>query len=169
MLTFSIIDTGIGIAEDKQTVIFESFSQADSSTTRKYGGTGLGLTISARLVAMMGGKLQVSSQPGHGSRFYFSLPVTPSSGRTAITLPARLKGMNVLVVDDDETNLRLLFDMLRNVGLKPQTVNSGQAALELMATGQRFPLILLDSQMPEMDGMALALRSCQRRSCVKVN
>ncbi len=157
MLTFSIIDTGIGIAEDKQTVIFESFSQADSSTTRKYGGTGLGLTISARLVAMMGGKLQVSSQPGHGSRFYFSLPVTPSSGRTAITLPARLKGMNVLVVDDNETNLRLLFDMLRNVGLKPQTVNSGQAALELMATGQRFPLILLDSQMPEMDGMALAL------------
>ncbi|WP_447874363.1 response regulator [Serratia fonticola] len=157
MLTFSIIDTGIGIAEDKQAVIFESFSQADSSTTRKYGGTGLGLTISARLVAMMGGKLQVSSQPGNGSHFYFSLPVTPSSARTTITLPARLNGMSVLVVDDNETNQRLLFDMLRNVGLKPQTVNSGQAALELMATGQRFPLILLDSQMPEMDGMALAL------------
>ncbi|WP_051588712.1 MULTISPECIES: PAS domain-containing hybrid sensor histidine kinase/response regulator [unclassified Serratia (in: enterobacteria)] len=156
-LTFSIIDTGIGIAEDKQSVIFESFSQADSSTTRKYGGTGLGLTISARLVAMMGGKLQVSSQPGHGSNFYFSLPVSPSPIRTVITLPANLAGMSVLVVDDNETNLRLLFDMLRNAGLKPQMANSGQAALALMGAGQRFPLILLDSQMPEMDGMALAL------------
>ncbi|TQI81700.1 PAS domain S-box-containing protein [Serratia fonticola] len=156
-LTFSIIDTGIGIAEEKQAIIFESFSQADSSTTRKYGGTGLGLTISARLVAMMGGQLQVSSQPGRGSRFYFSLPIAPSPARTAITLPARLKGMDVLVVDDNETNLRLLFDMLRNAGLKPRTVNSGQAALELMNAGLRFPLILLDSQMPEMDGMALAL------------
>ncbi|WON75855.1 response regulator [Serratia sp. UGAL515B_01] len=161
MLTFSIIDTGIGIAEDKQAIIFESFSQADSSTTRKYGGTGLGLTISARLVEMMGGKLQVSSQPQHGSRFYFSLPINAdngtSSSRPAIALPDWLKGMDVLVVDDNETNLRLLFDMLRNTGLKPYTVNSGKAALELLNTGQRFPLILLDSQMPEMDGMALAL------------
>lgn len=160
-LTFSIIDTGIGIPEDKQAIIFESFSQADSSTTRKYGGTGLGLTISARLVAMMGGKLQVSSQPGQGSRFYFSLPINAGAGtspaRAAVSLPAGLKGMDVLVVDDNDTNLRLLFDMLRNTGLKPQTVNSGRAALELLGTGKRFPLILLDSQMPEMDGMALAL------------
>ncbi|MFC0225100.1 response regulator [Serratia aquatilis] len=160
-LTFSIIDTGIGIAEDKQAIIFESFSQADTSTTRKYGGTGLGLTISARLVEMMGGKLQVSSQPQHGSRFYFSLPINADSGtsvsRPAITLPDWLRGMDVLVVDDNETNLRLLFDMLRNTGLKPYTVNSGKAALELLNAGQRFPLILLDSQMPEMDGMALAL------------
>lgn len=161
MLTFSIIDTGIGIAEDKQAIIFESFSQADTSTTRKYGGTGLGLTISARLVKMMGGKLQVASQPQHGSRFYFSLPINADNGtslsRPAITLPDWLKGMDVLVVDDNETNLRLLFDMLRNTGLKPYTVNSGKAALELLNAGQRFPLILLDSQMPEMDGMALAL------------
>ncbi|AHG18837.2 hypothetical protein Z042_03855 [Chania multitudinisentens RB-25] len=161
MLTFSITDTGIGIAEDKQALIFESFSQADSSTTRKYGGTGLGLTISARLVGMMGGKLQVSSQPGHGSCFYFSLPVNAdadvSPARTVIALPKALVDTAVLVVDDNETNLRLLFDMLRNMGFKPHTVNSGRAALELLATGQRFPLILLDSQMPEMDGMALAL------------
>ncbi len=160
-LTFSIIDTGIGIAEDKQAIIFESFSQADSSTTRKYGGTGLGLTISARLVAMLGGQLQVASQPGQGSRFYFSLPINAGIGvspaRTTVALPARLIGMDVLVVDDNETNLRLLFDMLRNSGFKPHTVNSGRAALELLASGRRFPLILLDSQMPEMDGMALAL------------
>ncbi|MFZ1872701.1 MAG: ATP-binding protein, partial [Chania sp.] len=156
MLTFSITDTGIGIAEDKQAIIFESFSQADSSTTRKYGGTGLGLTISARLVAMMGGKLQVSSQPGHGSCFYFSLPakanVDASPARITIALPKALVGMPVLVVDDNETNLRLLFDMLRNMGFKPHTVNSGKAALDVLNSGQRFPLILLDSQMPEMDG-----------------
>jgi PAS domain S-box-containing protein len=161
MLTFSITDTGIGIAEDKQAIIFESFSQADSSTTRKYGGTGLGLTISARLVAMMGGKLQVSSQPGHGSCFYFSLPakanVDASPARITIALPKALVGMPVLVVDDNETNLRLLFDMLRNMGFKPHTVNSGKAALDVLNSGQRFPLILLDSQMPEMDGMALSL------------
>jgi PAS domain S-box-containing protein len=160
-LTFSITDTGIGIAEDKQAIIFESFSQADSSTTRKYGGTGLGLTISARLVGMMGGKLQVSSRPGHGSCFYFSLPLSTgsdlSSLRPITALPAALKGLDILAVDDNETNLRLLFDMLRNMGFKPRTVNSGRAALELLGTGQRFPLILLDSQMPEMDGMALAL------------
>ncbi|WP_260514651.1 response regulator [Serratia fonticola] len=161
MLTFSITDTGIGIPEDKQAIIFESFSQADSSTTRKYGGTGLGLTISARLVAMMGGKLQVSSQPGHGSCFYFSLPANADADvspvRTVIALPNALLGMAVLVVDDNETNLRVLFDMLRNMGFKPHSVNSGKAALEVLSTGQRFPLILLDSQMPEMDGMALAL------------
>lgn len=161
MLTFSIIDTGIGIAEDKQAIIFESFSQADTSTTRKYGGTGLGLTISARLVAMIGGKLQVSSLPEQGSRFYFSLPINADAGvspvRATVTLPDRLIGLDVLVVDDNETNLRLLFDMLRNSGFMPHTVNSGRAALELLNTGQRFPLILLDSQMPEMDGMALAL------------
>lgn len=161
MLTFSITDTGIGIAEDKQAIIFESFSQADTSTTRKYGGTGLGLTISARLVAMMGGKLQVSSQPGHGSCFYFSLPVNADTEvnpvRLPTTLPKTLVDLAVLVVDDNETNLRLLFDMLRNMGFKPHTVNSGKAALEVLNAGRRFPLILLDSQMPEMDGMALAL------------
>ncbi|WP_337262791.1 MULTISPECIES: hybrid sensor histidine kinase/response regulator [unclassified Serratia (in: enterobacteria)] len=163
MLTFSITDTGIGIAEDKQAIIFESFSQADTSTTRKYGGTGLGLTISARLVAMMGGKLQVSSQPGRGSCFYFSLPVHAiadaevSPVRTLTALPKVLAGLDVLVVDDNETNLRLLFDMLRNMGFKPHTVNSGKAALDVLNAGRRFPLILLDSQMPEMDGMALAL------------
>lgn len=159
-LTFSIIDTGIGIPADKQAVIFESFSQADSSTTRKYGGTGLGLTISARLVGMMGGKLQVSSQPEQGSCFYFSLPINATETapiRNTVVLPSWLKGMDVLVVDDNATNLRLLFDMLRNNGFKPRTVNSGRSALELLNEGQRFPLILLDSQMPEMDGMALAL------------
>jgi signal transduction histidine kinase/DNA-binding response OmpR family regulator len=157
MLTFSISDSGIGISEDKQKIIFESFSQADSSTTRKYGGTGLGLTISARLVEMMGGELKVSSQLGEGSCFYFSLPLQPGSLYKSQPWPQTLAGISALVVDDNETNRRLLSDMLRNMGLLPVTVGSGKEALELLNATPVYPLILLDAQMPEMDGMALAL------------
>ncbi len=156
-LLFSIRDSGIGIAKDKQKVIFESFSQADNSTTRKYGGTGLGLTISARLVAMMGGELQVDSDAGRGSCFYFSLPVLSGARRESVGWPQTLAGIEVLVVDDNATNLRLLSDLLRNMGLKPVTVGSGKEALALMNSRAPFPLVLLDAQMPEMDGMALAL------------
>ncbi|QJW54125.1 Signal transduction histidine-protein kinase BarA [Serratia plymuthica] len=157
LLTFSISDSGIGIPEDKQKIIFESFSQADSSTTRKYGGTGLGLTISARLVEMMGGELKVNSQLGEGSCFYFSLPVQPGPVYKTHSWPQTLAGINTLVVDDNETNRRLLSDMLRNMGLLPVSVGSGREALELLNATTDFPLILLDAQMPEMDGMALAL------------
>lgn len=157
LLTFSISDSGIGIPEDKQKIIFESFSQADTSTTRKYGGTGLGLTISARLVEMMGGELKVSSQVGEGSCFYFSLPVQSGPQHKTQPWPQTLAGISALVVDDNETNRRLLSDMLRNMGLKPVTVGSGKEALELLNANVIFPLILLDAQMPEMDGMALAL------------
>ncbi|PYA23791.1 hybrid sensor histidine kinase/response regulator, partial [Serratia marcescens] len=156
-LLFSIRDSGIGIAKDKQKVIFESFSQADNSTTRKYGGTGLGLTISARLVAMMGGELQVDSDAGRGSCFYFSLPVLSGARRESVGWPQTLAGIEVLVVDDNATNLRLLSDLLRNMGLKPTLAGSGKEALALMNNRAPFPLVLLDAQMPEMDGMALAL------------
>lgn len=156
-LMFIIQDTGIGIPEDKQKVIFESFSQADNSTTRKYGGTGLGLTISSRLVEKMGGELHLTSQAGRGSCFYFSLPVLPEAHKKFLSWPQTLSGVAVLVVDDNDTNLRLLSGQLRNMGLKPITANSGKEALEIMNASPLFPLVLLDAQMPEMDGMALAL------------
>lgn len=156
-LLFSITDSGIGIPTDKQKIIFESFSQADNSTTRKYGGTGLGLTISARLVEKMGGELQLTSQVDKGSCFYFSLPVLPGAHIKLLSWPPILSGKDVLVVDDNDTNLRLLSGLLRNMGLKPISVNSGKEALDIMNTSPAFPLVLLDAQMPEMDGMALAL------------
>ena len=131
-LLFSIRDSGIGIAKDKQKVIFESFSRADNSTTRKYGGTGLGLTISAVLVAMMGGELQVDSDAGRGSCFYFSLPVLSGARRESVGWPQTLAGIEVLVVDDNATNLRLLSDLLRNMGLKPTLAGAGKEALALM-------------------------------------
>ncbi|WJY16989.1 response regulator [Pectobacteriaceae bacterium CE90] len=157
-LLFLVHDTGIGIPDEKQKLIFESFSQVDASTTRKYGGTGLGLTISARLVEMMEGKLVVESVPGEGSTFSFTLPF-PFSCHTdvrSLVLPAELLGTQVLVVDDNATNLRLMKDMLRNMGLRPITVSSGALALSLVESNSDFPLIMLDVQMPDMDGVSLA-------------
>jgi len=156
-LQFSIHDSGIGIPEDKQKVIFDSFSQADNSTTRKYGGTGLGLTISSRLVEKMGGELHLTSQVGLGSCFYFSLPVLPGARKKLLSWPPTLAGTDILVVDDNDTNLRLLSGLLRNMGLRPVAANSGKEALDIMNASPAFPLVLLDAQMPEMDGMALAL------------
>lgn len=164
-LIFMVRDTGIGIAKEKQAKIFESFSQADNSTTRQYGGTGLGLTISAKLVTMMGGELQLLSELGQGSQFFFSLPCLTAENLAwyPTTVPEALLGINVLVVDDNQTNLRLMHDMLRNMGMKPTLVDSGSNALTLLNQGEHenqpcgFPLILLDAQMPEMDGMTLAL------------
>lgn len=158
-LAFEVKDTGIGIPEDKQRVIFESFSQADTSTTRKYGGTGLGLTISARLVEMLGGELRVASTPGSGSTFFFSLPVLKKVPAISgpVHVPASLQGVRVAVVDDNQTNLRLMQEMLRHMGLQAVTFSSGQAALDALDASPGFPLILLDAQMPDMDGMTLAL------------
>lgn len=155
---FRVRDSGIGIPADKQKAIFEAFSQADNSTTRRYGGTGLGLTISARLVAAMGGELTVTSEPGKGSEFSFVLPLA-----TQFLAPEerphshRFNGEPVLVVDDNETNLRLLAAMLSQMGLKPTCVNKASEAINRVKTGAGWPLILLDAQMPEMDGVSLAL------------
>ena len=155
---FRVRDSGIGIPADKQKAIFEAFSQADNSTTRRYGGTGLGLTISARLVAAMGGELTVSSEPGKGSEFSFSLPlatqfITPEERPHSY----RFNGEPVLVVDDNETNLRLLAAMLSQMGLKPTCVNNASEAINRVKAGTAWPLILLDAQMPDMDGVSLAL------------
>jgi len=155
---FRIRDSGIGIPPEKQKAIFEAFSQADSSTPRRYGGTGLGLTISARLVSLMGGELTVQSEPGAGSEFAFTLPLeNPQTASATGTPMARFNGERVLVVDDNSTNLRLLDTMLRQMGLTPTCVNTAGEALRRVAEGAHWPLILLDAQMPDMDGVSLAL------------
>ena len=120
-LHVSVRDTGIGIAPDKQKRVFDAFSQADSSTARKYGGNGLGLTISSRLVAMMGGRVWLQSELGKGSRFHFTAQAGIAR-RTASTEPVeqvRLTGLPALVVDDNPTNRRILGEMLERWGMKP--------------------------------------------------
>jgi PAS domain S-box-containing protein len=162
-LQFSVSDTGIGIPVEKQKLIFDPFAQADGSSTRKYGGTGLGLTISARLVEMMGGRLAVESEPGRGSTFGFTLPFTIAQepmGRPAD--PERVRGLSVLVVDDNATNRRILVETLAHWEMQPLAVDSGEAALRLLeqahAEGEPVALVILDAQMPGMDGFALAER-----------
>ncbi len=159
-LRFLVADTGIGIPPDKQQLIFEAFAQADSSTTRQYGGTGLGLSISAELVQMMGGRLTVESEPGRGSRFRFTARFGLPGARPPARPPARLRRLRVLVVDDNATNRRILQEMLTHWRMRPTLLNGGRAALEELERaaqgGRPYPLVLLDSQMPEMDGFALA-------------
>jgi PAS domain S-box-containing protein len=164
-LHFGVTDTGVGIPADKQAKIFEAFSQADGSMARKYGGTGLGLTICARLVEMMGGRIWVESQPGNGSAFHFTaqlgLQGTPSN--YAPTLPPdQLRDLTVSIVDDNFTNRRVLEGMLVRWGMKPTSVDGGRAALQALevakSSGRPFPLVLVDGQMPEMDGFTLADR-----------
>ncbi|HET9700686.1 MAG TPA: CHASE domain-containing protein [Burkholderiales bacterium] len=161
-LEFAVRDTGIGIPPDKLDRLFKAFSQADTSTTRKYGGTGLGLVISDRLAKMMGGGMRVESEPGKGSTFYFSISTTRAS-----VAPARrylrgglpeLQGKRVLLVDDNATNLQILSEQLRRWGLLPLAARSGAEALEKIEAGPPFDLALLDFHMPEMDGLELARR-----------
>ncbi len=163
-LHFFVNDTGPGIPQDKQKAIFEAFTQADSSTTRKHGGTGLGLTISSKLVRMMGGQIWVNSELGAGSTFHFTarFGVRKVPARLEPRDTAALKGMDVLVVDDNATNRRILDAMLRHWRMEPSLAEDGAKALEKMeqnvALGRMFPLVLLDAQMPHMDGFALAAK-----------
>jgi two-component system sensor histidine kinase/response regulator len=163
VLHFSVTDTGIGIPPEKQHVIFEAFSQADGSTTRRYGGTGLGLTISTKLVEMMGGQIWVESCAGQGSTFHFTarLGVQKAGAAEIITRQAaNWHLLPVLIVDDNATNRNILKGVLANWQMMPTAVESGEAALYALArareVGAAFPLILLDAQMPEMDGFSLA-------------
>jgi signal transduction histidine kinase/CheY-like chemotaxis protein len=164
-LHFTVKDTGVGIPPEKQGKIFEAFSQADGSMARKYGGTGLGLTICTRLVAMMGGTIWVESESGEGSTFHFTLRLhvqdKPSSA--VVSLQAeQLRDLHALIVDDNFTNRRVLTGMLSRWGMRPTAVEGGRAALQALevakSTGRPFSLILLDGQMPEMDGFTLAER-----------
>jgi CheY-like chemotaxis protein/anti-sigma regulatory factor (Ser/Thr protein kinase) len=157
-LHFVVQDTGIGIAPQKQKLIFEAFSQADGSTARKFEGTGLGLTISKRLVEMMGGRIWVESVEGKGSAFHF----TASLGVGKVVEPPQamamvaLAGLSVLVVDDNTTNRRILQEMLSNWGMRPTLAESGTTALECVKQAEHpFALILTDFHMPDMDGFTL--------------
>ncbi len=162
-LHFTVTDTGIGIPPEKIKRIFEAFAQADSSMTRRYGGTGLGLTISSRLVALMEGRLWVESVPGQGSTFHFTARFGRDGGHSHVWEPTRLErllGMPVLVVDDNATNRRILEEILTHWRMTPTVVSGGADALAVLdraaSSGKPYPLVLLDGQMPEMDGMNLA-------------
>jgi CheY-like chemotaxis protein len=164
-LRFEVRDTGIGIPPEKQAVIFEAFAQADGSTTRKYGGTGLGLTISSQLVHKMGGRIWVESTPGKGSTFCFTAPfgfALEQEKPSQSTHVPSLENMPVLVVDDNPTNRHILQDMLSNWGMRPTLADCGPAALALMEVaaqaGRPFPLVVLDVMMPDMDGYVVAGR-----------
>ena len=160
MLHFAVSDTGIGIPEDKQATIFEAFTQADGSTSRRFGGSGLGLTISRRLVEMFGGRLWLESVAGQGSTFHFTARFAIGSQPVPrMPLPeVKLDGMPVLVVDDNFINRRILEELLRGWQMEPTLADgalAGQSHLHAaMTAGAPFPLLLVDAAMPNVDGFA---------------
>src|SRR5208283_2438522 len=164
LLHFTVRDTGIGIPAEKQTRIFEAFSQADGSTTRKYGGTGLGLTVSLRLVKMMGGEMWVESEAGRGSCFHFTARVAASRAVRPCPAVSPLvpEGAQFVVLDDNETSRRILRDTLAKWGGDVSAAASADVALALMrervAAGKPVTLLVADAHLPEMDGFSLAER-----------
>ena len=175
-LQFSVRDTGSGIAPEKQQMVFEAFTQADGSITRRYGGTGLGLAISRHLVRLMGGRMWVESEPGTGSTFFFTVQVTAlatsegsmaARGSAAIEETTRLlRGTRVLIVDDNATNCRILEQYVAQWGMLPVSASSAAVGLATllgatnglreMDAHREFALVLLDARMPEADGFSLA-------------
>lgn len=157
-LLFSITDTGIGIPHERQKAIFESFSQADSSTTRQFGGTGLGLTISARIVQMMGGQLQVESEAGKGSTFFFLIKLGKGvaskenlKAKVAEIKPEDVPAINILLVEDTNDNRVLILTFLKKAPCTVEMAENGQIAVDKFKAG-KFDLVLMDMQMPVMDG-----------------
>ncbi len=170
-LEFCVYDTGIGIAPDQQADIFSAFAQADGQVTRKYGGTGLGLTITKQLIEMMGGHIRVESEVGQGSRFIFQIWLqTAQEPEEIINLEAGLKDARVLAVDDHPTNLHVMSLMLNRLHVSFDLARDGAEALlkveQAQDRGQPYRLILLDARMPGMDGFAVAeeLRSTPRHA-----
>ena len=164
VLHFQVTDTGIGISADQLHTIFEAFEQADTSTTRRYGGTGLGLAISSRLVELMRGRIWVESELGKGSTFHFLIHFAKSTSDTevpgSVIYPPMLNGLNVLIVDDNSTNRRILVEILTNWMMNPTAVSGVTSAIsELKRASENsrpFDLVLTDAHMPEADGFELA-------------
>jgi PAS domain S-box-containing protein len=174
ILHFSVRDTGIGIPANKQQVIFDAFSQADSTTTRKYGGTGLGLTISAQLVGLMSGRIWVESVPRRGSTFHFTVQVATVAARPSFESidVAELAGLPLVVVDDNATNRRILEESVTRWRMRPTVVESAVEAIEVLrqaqVSGAQIPLVLTDAHMPEIDGFGLVKQIRQDPSLSKV-
>ncbi len=162
LVRFEVSDTGAGIAPETRARLFQSFSQADSSTTRQYGGTGLGLAIAKQLAEMMGGSIGVDSTPGQGSTFWFTvrLATVPGSVQTMLPGDIDLKGQRLLIVDDNATNRMILQHQVAAWGISADGAANGQLALEMLRAAARqetpYDLALLDMQMPGMDGLELA-------------
>ncbi|HJU45280.1 MAG TPA: response regulator [Chitinophagaceae bacterium] len=158
-ITISVKDTGIGISQEKLTTIFESFTQADNSTTRKFGGTGLGLTISKQLAELMEGSLEVESELGKGSLFTFYTPLKIENAQPPITFESKPLLREVLVVDDNETNCKLMKGIFDYLHIPCKICYSGPDALvaisQALTNNQMFDLIITDHQMPVMDGITL--------------
>ena len=168
-LCFAVSDTGIGIPEEAWTSIFEAFRQADGSTSRTYGGTGLGLTISARLVELMGGAISVESEPGRGSIFRFSVKtrIAERAEEKAERQSAASGGgsFHILLAEDNAVNQKVAMALLARRGHRVELVGNGRMAVE-RSQAEAFDLILMDLQMPEMDGWEAArqIRQCERET-----
>jgi signal transduction histidine kinase/CheY-like chemotaxis protein len=165
-LHFRVGDTGIGVPPEKHAAIFDAFSQADSSTTRRFGGTGLGLTISATLVKMMAGRIWVESEPGAGSTFHFTASFDTADVLEPSPHNQSLNGIRVLIIDDNGVNRRILRDQVAQWGMISTAAASGPAALEALsraaAGGHPFRLVLLDANMPDHDGFWVAEQMSMR-------
>ncbi|WP_421901805.1 PAS domain S-box protein [Maridesulfovibrio sp.] len=160
-LRFEVSDTGVGMTEEQKSKLFTAFSQADTSTTRKFGGTGLGLTISKRLVEMMDGEIGADSEYGKGSTFWFNakLAINEEKGRKKFLIKEDFVGLNVLVVDDNITSQNILREMLEDFEFKVTVASGGPEALDILETAEPpFKLVLMDWKMPEMDGIETSRR-----------
>jgi PAS domain S-box-containing protein len=160
LMRLTVEDTGVGIPADKIGSLFEKFTQVDGSSTRKYGGTGLGLAISKELAELMGGTIGVESQLGEGSRFWFTIPLRVDFLAKPAVAPLDLRGVRVLIVDDNEVNRRVLYEQVSNWGMPYSALESAEQVVTTMraavASGQPYEFVLLDYQMPGMDGIAAA-------------
>ena len=174
-LHVSVADTGMGIPPDQQERIFEAFSQADGSTTRKFGGTGLGLAISVQLVSLMGGRIWLESEVGRGSVFHFTARLGRPAAASRATHPARsidLRGLRVLIIDDNSTNRLILEQMVTSWRMRPHVAAGAVDALrqlrEASQAGQPFPLLLTDANMPDVDGFTLIERIKQEPNLASI-